>query len=224
MKEMEYTGKIGHREVLVDEIVNGCRIVVLSLGTHPTAYVMVPDDHPMLEEFYQENMNSTPIIMPPTGPVGQISRVERMFGPRTSWHGSHSTRDSTQASDRPDGYKGFLLIRCPECGEIRGFCSKATITETTCRSCGAEIPLENLIPAHVNCGKCGSHFKYKTNIDTMDPVFYRCPECDAPVDLQMNGRDTALVTLGDRRGVLIMVRLSERRSPTGWSGERHADQ
>lgn len=126
------------------------------------------------------------------------SRVERMFGSKEDWPKKDPASEPER--ERQDGYKGFLLIRCPECGEVRGFCSKSFITETTCRNCGAEIPLEDLIPAHVNCGKCGSHYRYKTNIDTQEPVSFHCLGCEAPVDLQMNGRGTALVTLGDRRG------------------------
>lgn len=127
-----------------------------------------------------------------------MSRVERMFGARDNWN--KEAKDENPSPERPDGYKGFLLIRCPECGAIRGFCTKSYITETTCRSCGAVTQLEKLIPAHVNCGKCGRHFKYQTNIDTKDPVSIHCINCDAPVDLQMNGSGTALVTIGFRRG------------------------
>ena len=126
------------------------------------------------------------------------SRVERMFGAKEDW----PQRETSTAQEREwqDGYKGFLLIRCPECGEVRGFCSKNFITEMTCRNCGAVTQLDDLIPAHVNCGKCGAHYRYKTNIDTQEPVSFHCLGCEAPVDLQLNGRGTALVTLGGRRG------------------------
>lgn len=153
-----------------------------------------------LEDFTKENTNAP---APASEQETPLSRVERMFGARESWpNRSSNTQPHTQTDDYPEGYKGFLLIRCPECGEVRGFCSKTSVTETTCRNCGARIPLEDLIPAHVNCGKCGSHFKYRTNIDTQDPIPFRCLECEAPVDLQLNSKGTALTTIGDfRRGV-----------------------
>ena len=127
-----------------------------------------------------------------------VSRAERMFGPKEDW--PRPDRPQQPGQEYPDGYKGFILVRCPKCGEVRGFCAKDYITETTCRSCGATIPLRGLIPAHVNCGKCGNHFKYRTNIDTQEPVPFSCLRCEAPIDLQMNARGTALVTLGENAG------------------------
>lgn len=47
MKEMIYTGT-STREILADEMIDGFRAVVMSLGSHPTAYVMIPDGHPRL--------------------------------------------------------------------------------------------------------------------------------------------------------------------------------
>ena len=123
-----------------------------------------------------------------------MSRVERLFGSKEEWN--KEPRPQEPKEEHPDGYKGFLLTKCPKCGEVRGFCSKAYITETTCRSCGEIFPLENLIPAHVNCEKCGSHFKYRTNIETGDPVPFTCLRCEAPIDLQMNGKGTAVTTIG----------------------------
>ena len=149
------------------------------------------------------------------------SRVERMFGAKEDWPKAE-TPPATER-DYPEGYKGFLLIRCPDCGEVRGFCAKDYVTETECRKCGAVIPLEGLIPAHVNCGKCGNHFKYRTNIITQEPVPFSCLRCAAPIDLQLNARGTALVTLGDRRGgVLRMITRITSRISEPSRGDRHA--
>ena len=141
------------------------------------------------KEKYLPEKEPEPVRRPP-------SRVERMFGAKEGW--PKGSPDAEPERDYPEGYRGFLLIRCPTCGEVRGFCAKEYITETTCRSCGEVIPLDDLIPAHVNCEKCGNHFKYKTNILTQDPVPFNCLRCSAPVDLQLNARGTALVTLGGK--------------------------
>ena len=117
-----------------------------------------------------------------------------MFGPKESWSGSSTQEAKT---DPGDGVKGFLLIRCPECGEIRGFCSKQPITITSCRNCETEIPLGDLLPAYVKCGKCGSQFKYRTNISDKEPFTFECLDCEAPIDLQLNSRGTAIVTIGE---------------------------
>lgn len=131
---------------------------------------------------------------PEQKPVQKQSRVTRMFGPKESWSGSGAPEPKKAPGD---GVKGFLLIRCPECNEIRGFCAKQPITETTCRNCDTAIPMQDLIPAFLKCGKCGSSFKYRTNIRDREPFTFDCLECEAPIDLQLNSRETAIVTVGD---------------------------
>ena len=125
------------------------------------------------------------------------SRVERMFGAKDGWPKAETPTEPER--EWQEGYKGFLLIRCPECGEIRGFCAKDFVTDTVCRKCGAGIELQDLIPAHVNCEKCGAHYRYKTNIITQEPVTFHCLGCEAPVDLQLNPRGTALTTVRENR-------------------------
>lgn len=140
-----------------------------------------------LDDFYMKRIE-------PEEPT-PMSRTERLFGKRET----RSMPAASQAEEKPEGYKGFLLLRCPECREVRGLCVRKPITEYTCQICGGVIHLEDLIPAHVNCGKCGSHFKYMTNVDTDEPVHFECLECKAPVDLQMNRKGTAVTTIGFSR-------------------------
>lgn len=90
------------------------------------------------------------------------------------------------------GYKGFLLIRCPACGDTKGFCVKSEIRETKCRACGETFPVADLRPLFLNCPACGSGFKYYTNID--EPVTWPCLTCKTPVDLELNAAGTAMVT------------------------------
>ena len=44
-KEMEYTGKIGTKELLYRGNYEGYNYYILNLGTHPTAYVEIPKNH-----------------------------------------------------------------------------------------------------------------------------------------------------------------------------------
>lgn len=114
------------------------------------------------------------------------SRVESLFP------GFQPNKPSTIHEDAQQGYKGFLLIKCADCGDIWGFCSKAVITKAKCR-CGSEITLSDLKPAYLEC-KCGSHYKYMTNI--ADEQFtYKCLNCGAPVDLALNKNGTAYLPL-----------------------------
>lgn len=99
--------------------------------------------------------------------------------------------------DLPEGpqlYKGFLLVKCEKCGKLRGFCAKAPTSYSKCE-CGHRTELRDLKPAYLKC-KCGSVFKYKTNVS--EEVFdFPCLKCGNPVDLQLNKRGNAYVTIGE---------------------------
>lgn len=97
------------------------------------------------------------------------SRVERMFGARDTWKSADPDADQGP-------YRGFLIVQCEECGAIKAFCAK-----------------------HETYGyKCGKSFSYKTNL-TAERVTHTCLACKAPVDLELNSRKTAYVTVGERR-------------------------
>ena len=109
------------------------------------------------------------------------SRAETMFGPKETW----AIPDRAEAEEiTPKTYKGFLLIRCAQCGELRGFCAKQPISFYRCATCNGETPLHDLTSAHIRC-KCGKIFKYRTNIEE-DSITYNCLSCGAPVDLVYN--------------------------------------
>lgn len=99
--------------------------------------------------------------------------------------------------ERNEGpYKGFLYLVCEDCGKVRAFCVKKETYSFRCE-CGWITPLENLRPMFMHC-KCGQTFRYKTNAET-STITHSCIECGAPVDLELNGRETAYVTIGVRK-------------------------
>jgi len=104
-------------------------------------------------------------------------------------------------SEEPFGnqgpYRGFLLIKCEHCGSIKAFCTKRELYSYRCDECGEVTLLENLRPMYQKC-KCGKEFRYKTNL-AEEAFSHKCIECGAPVDLVLNKRKTAYVTVREKR-------------------------
>lgn len=133
------------------------------------------------------------------------SRVENLFGDKKDWHTEKAVREPQRASqDEEPGeeYRGFLLIKCEKCGAVKGFCAKNPITRHRC-NCGHETPLRDLRPAHLKC-KCGQQYKYRTNMSEQT-FTYNCLNCGGPVDMELNKRETAYVTIGATRGGGVLI-------------------
>ena len=95
-----------------------------------------------------------------------------------------------------NGYKGFLYIKCEECGNTKGFCVKAPIKENRC-DCGHTTQFKDLKPLYVNC-KCGDSFKYMTNL-TENTATIDCIHCGSPVDLEYHANKGLYQTIGYKR-------------------------
>lgn len=167
-----------------------------------------------IREYGPERVPAEP--EPPSEPEQLLSRVERLFGRRESW--PNSTAAATPSQDKPKAeaeetedtgpeasfsrraVKGFLIVECESCGQTREFCSRAEITSNRCHSCGHVTTLDKtyMRPAYAKC-KCGREFKYQTNA-TGDTITINCIACGSPIDMQLNGRGTAYVTLRDAGG------------------------
>ena len=119
------------------------------------------------------------------------SRNDSLFG--TGWKKEPEKTEEPQDVEHPDGYKGFLYIKCDKCGKEKGFCAKEKIKSYKCE-CGKETELVNLKPLYTKC-KCGNEFKYMTNMNTAE-FTYKCFTCGSPVDVKMNSRRTAYITIG----------------------------
>ena len=119
------------------------------------------------------------------------SRNDSLFG--TGWKKEPEKTEEPQDMEHPDGYKGFLYIKCDKCGKEKGFCAKEKIKSYKCE-CGKETELVNLKPLYTKC-KCGNEFKYMTNMNTAE-FTYKCFTCGNPVDVKMNSRRTAYITIG----------------------------
>ena len=82
------------------------------------------------------------------------SRNDSLFG--TGWKKEPEKTEEPQDMEHPDGYKGFLYIKCDKCGKEKGFCAKEKIKSYKCE-CGKETELVNLKPLYTKC-KCGNEF------------------------------------------------------------------
>lgn len=90
-------------------------------------------------------------------------------------------------------YKGFLYIKCRNCGKEKAFCSKSPIREYTCEDCGEKTPLENLISLNTKC-ECGKYSRYHTNME--DYLFdVNCIACGSPVTVKFNKKKNQYETV-----------------------------
>lgn len=90
------------------------------------------------------------------------------------------------------GYGGFLYIKCPDCGKIKGFCAKARLSNFRCE-CGSTTKLENLVPLFLHC-ECGRNARYLTNME--EPVFdIVCYDCGNPVPVAWNAKKRQYETI-----------------------------
>ena len=94
-------------------------------------------------------------------------------------------------------YKGFMLIRCDECGELKGFCAKEPIDSYYCKNCEHKTPLNDLMVLYQDCD-CGKHFKYLTN-EKAESITHSCISCGMETEMVLNNRRTAYVTKKKKR-------------------------
>jgi ribosomal protein S27E len=82
-------------------------------------------------------------------------------------------------------YRGFMHMKCPNCGEISTFCTKEEVDKFHCFRCGTDVALEgNVHLAFLHC-ECGNRSKYITN--RSDESFdIECIRCGNPVAVTWN--------------------------------------
>lgn len=93
------------------------------------------------------------------------------------------------------GYKGLLVIRCPDCGEQKVIRADIPMSWHGCRNCGEYIPLEKMRRVYLNgCPCCGSSTRYLTNVPG-DYLEVCCRKCKAPVDHFWSDKHKAFVSV-----------------------------
>ena len=91
--------------------------------------------------------------------------------------------------------RGFVNIKCGECGEATVTCLHEERTIFVCRKCGHPTGLEGLKTIRMECGRCGFKGRYRTN-RTEKHIMMECLQCSQPVQLRK----------GFRRGNYVPVR------------------
>lgn len=123
----------------------------------------------------------------------QGKRSESLFGAKETWDMPAADNKPAQSeTGEREEYWGALFVKCESCGKTKVFFTKNHVTYQMCE-CGHKTELYDLMPAFFKC-KCGKEIKYRTNMDSMK-FDIPCPDCGNPVDLELNGRSTAFVTI-----------------------------
>lgn len=109
---------------------------------------------------------------------------------------SLETEPAEAAEEKPEiiqeGYGGFLYVKCPSCGKVKGFCAKTRISNFRC-DCGTVSHLKDMVPLFMEC-KCGRRARYLTNMT--DAVFdMDCYDCGAPVAMEWNEKKKCYETM-----------------------------
>jgi phage FluMu protein Com len=101
------------------------------------------------------------------------------------------------APSEPPAAKGFLYMKCPNCGEVKGFNAKQEIDRFYCNACNTESELKNLTDLYSRC-ECGRAWHYLTNIT--DEMFdIPCLECGNPVAVIFNPNSGAYENIKNKR-------------------------
>ena len=169
-------------DIYLDDTFTGGKVLLNSTEpereSEPERRELMPPDFPARARERAAKKNQTP----------HGGRTARMFGTEP--------KPSRNFHDDEGPYKGFLMVKCEECGAVKAFCAKRETYGFKCDKCGAQTPLEKLRPMFMRC-KCGKEFRYKTNL-TEKYVTHTCISCHAPVDMELNRRETAYVTIEER--------------------------
>lgn len=102
------------------------------------------------------------------------------------------SESAEESEAEPPKYRGFMLIKCAHCGEVKGFNARAELSSYKC-DCGGETPLGKLHPLTALC-ECGKRWRYLTNI-TEDSFEMNCLHCGSPIPVFWNDSKKKYETL-----------------------------
>lgn len=150
-----------------------------------------PSEEPVVPTTFEEPAHEEPVepsVATVEEPTEEVSEPECSNTP-------------VEEEAEPRKYRGFLLIKCKHCGEVRGFNSRNDISSYKC-DCGGETPLGKLVPLTALC-ECGKRWRYLTNLTT-DSYEMNCIHCGSPIPVFFNEKkgkyETLLEALPPQKG------------------------
>lgn len=83
--------------------------------------------------------------------------------------------------------KGFVNIKCPECGKVHTTCLHEERTIFNCKACGQPVALEGLKSIKMECPRCRFKARYLTNRQERR-IQMECLNCSQPVNFRQGFR------------------------------------
>ena len=88
----------------------------------------------------------------------------------------------TVTTPNTDGYKGLIVLKCPNCGKQFVVFKREPVQSVLCR-CGAEILFDDIARVHHKCPKCEEFRYYWTNRKELR-FEMACGACHAVSDVE----------------------------------------
>lgn len=102
--------------------------------------------------------------------VAEIDRLNKRY------------KDIREKAVRYGPVKGFVVLKCENCGKQKIFNVKSQISDLSCE-CGHHTYLKGIRNVFAKC-KCGESHRYSTNAAD-EYLTLNCIKCGAPIDTEM---------------------------------------
>lgn len=89
--------------------------------------------------------------------------------------------------EKKAGIKGFVSIKCPQCGKVHTTCLHEARTIFNCKDCGQPVALEGLKSIKMECPRCRFKARYLTNREEK-LIKMECLNCSHPVNFRKGFR------------------------------------
>lgn len=83
--------------------------------------------------------------------------------------------------------RGFVSIKCPECGKVHNTCLHEERIIFNCKACGQPVALEGLKSIKMECPRCHFKARYLTNRQERK-IQMECLNCSQPVNFRQGYR------------------------------------